>query len=440
MSTSPRTGSTSVQLHFKERSCGARPLYRPAALRRNGVHTPLACTEFERLAHHYFCGADSRSSNNRIRPSPPQSPSVAASEAKSWLGALSTPWSPVAADAFKDLTIADVKGRMLPRSEWKPDDEAQTCGDQDCYLRFDLLNRRHHCRACGDVFCASHSSRATFLWPANEEEQHANGFTPRGTPRGTPRSSTLDLPSLAYSTSPSSSSISTSSSSTATSTSPVPPPLPSLPAPVSARVCDRCYFSAPTPLLTPPPSNHSGSFSFNASPNAPLTLRHPRSRQHSASRTSSPAHSPPGHHSSSLGRTSSSRVRSRTGSAASVSAGSSDYASYPSPATSIEALSSVQSNKISPPRGHSSRRNMSPAACRAVPVVSLRKFSTSPDPSSDEDGGPQGREEDGAVQVDAYGSDSDDEAKHEQMMRERRRHNQEFGSVQGGPWQSWATF
>ncbi|GAA5944625.1 FYVE zinc finger domain-containing protein [Sporobolomyces koalae] len=418
-STSPRTGSTSVQLHFKERSNGARPLYRPASLRRN----------------------DHRAVSPRMRPSPPQSPSVAAAETKtSWLGALSAPWSPIAPDAYKELTVADIKGRMLPKSEWKPDEAAPVCADQDCHLKFDLLNRRHHCRACGDVFCASHSSRATFLWPTCEDEHVANGFTPRGTPRATPRSSALDLPALALSVSPSSSSISTSSSSTATSsgatTSPQSPQAASLPAPVSARVCDRCFFTAPTPLLTPPASNHSGSFSFNQAfaANAPMTLRHPRSRQHSASRNSSPAHSPPSH---SGGRSSSSRARSRTGSATSLSA-SSESASYSSPATSVEVLPTIHANKVPPPRSYHSRRDLSPATSKSGlnPIISLDRFATSPDASSDE-------ERDVVVQEDAdetYGSDSDDEAKHEQMMRDRRRHNQEFGSVQGGPWQSWATF
>ncbi|KAL7341857.1 hypothetical protein BJY59DRAFT_648086, partial [Rhodotorula toruloides] len=76
---------------------------------------------------------------------------------------------------------------MLPRSQWKvrsssdcwregtvltplarvrqqPDDEAENCADPDCSLRFDLINRRHHCRTCGDIFCAAHSSRSTLLW------------------------------------------------------------------------------------------------------------------------------------------------------------------------------------------------------------------------------------------------------------------------------------
>jgi len=94
-----------------------------------------------------------------------------------------------------------------------------------------------------------------------------------------------------------------------------------------------------------------------------------------------------------------------------------------------------------PPPPVARRRNLSPSTQRTNPIISLDKFSTSPDPSSDDEdanGEEEGDEEED--QVEQYGSDSDDEAKHEQMMRDRRRHNQEFGSVQGGPWQSWATF
>ncbi|GAA6061078.1 hypothetical protein JCM10212_006279 [Sporobolomyces blumeae] len=435
MSTSARSapsqGSTSCQLHFKERSCGARPLYRPAALRRN----------------------NSRSSTQRLRASPPQSPSLAAAETKStWLGSLSTPWSPVAPDVSKELTLADVKGRMLPKSEWKPDDAAQLCADSDCSLRFDLLNRRHHCRACGDVFCSTHSSRSTFLWPACEDEPVTTAFTPRGTPRGTPRSSSLDLPSLAYSVSPSSSCISTGSSSTATSSSaptcsPEPTRQPSLPAPVAARVCDRCYFSAPAPLLTPPMSGPPGSLAFNyafahASTN-PLTLRHPRSRTSSASRTSSPAHSPPGQ--SSLGRSSSARVRSRTGSAASLST-SSEGAAYTSPATSVEILPTIPSNKVPVP-SHA-RRELSPATTMRKDKMSMLNQHRHPEHlavSEEEEpashfGAYDARRGYGRDEDDDADSDSEDEAKHEARIRERRRHNQEFGSVQGGAWQSWATF
>lgn len=39
---------------------------------------------------------------------------------------------------------------------WKPDRDAQRCGK--CEKSFSLVRRRHHCRACGDVFCSQCSS------------------------------------------------------------------------------------------------------------------------------------------------------------------------------------------------------------------------------------------------------------------------------------------
>lgn len=37
------------------------------------------------------------------------------------------------------------------KSTWVPDGDAPDCGS--CGQNFNLFNRRHHCRACGDVFC-----------------------------------------------------------------------------------------------------------------------------------------------------------------------------------------------------------------------------------------------------------------------------------------------
>lgn len=40
---------------------------------------------------------------------------------------------------------------LLPTRKWKPDADAMTC--MQCNDEFTLLNRRHHCRACGEIFC-----------------------------------------------------------------------------------------------------------------------------------------------------------------------------------------------------------------------------------------------------------------------------------------------
>ncbi|KIY64514.1 hypothetical protein CYLTODRAFT_445956, partial [Cylindrobasidium torrendii FP15055 ss-10] len=52
---------------------------------------------------------------------------------------------------------------LMPKSLWKPDSSAVTCDNFFCRLRFTLLERRHHCRKCGGVFCRSCTARTTPL-------------------------------------------------------------------------------------------------------------------------------------------------------------------------------------------------------------------------------------------------------------------------------------
>ncbi|GAA5832707.1 hypothetical protein JCM11251_005729 [Rhodosporidiobolus azoricus] len=460
---------TAVTLHFKERNSQKQPLYRPAALRRNGS------VSRDLFAH----------------PSPPGSPSLAAAaEVKSnWLTSLA-PWSPSTAEGNKESSTVPVRGRMLPRAQWKPDEAVDNCADPDCHQRFDLLNRRHHCRTCGDIFCASHSSRSTLLWPSTEDDSVAP-FTPRGTPRATPRSSVVDLPSLAlaaaannssgttgYSVSPTSSYISTASAassahSSANSSTPTSsPPNPSS-MPVTARVCDRCYFAAPSPGLSSAslagPSPASGlpahvpwafaNSTFSSHPN-PLTLRHPRSSSASQSRSRSRASSPHGYHGTSppstLGRSNSSASRSRQGSAASAASSSSAVGSeYSTPSTSVEGLPYVGKRGQSPAtslRAYGSGGSLHPSLPSSQAAVPEEDSSTEVEDESSLPTphalGPTGRQFKtgsgrgyvGSSDEDDEDGDSEDEARHDARVRERRRLQQEFGSVQGGPWQSWATF
>ena len=44
---------------------------------------------------------------------------------------------------------------------WKLDDDVDLCEGEGCAEAFHLLNRRHHCRACGGIFCGKCS--ATFM-------------------------------------------------------------------------------------------------------------------------------------------------------------------------------------------------------------------------------------------------------------------------------------
>ncbi len=53
------------------------------------------------------------------------------------------------------------------QAEWMPDSQATNCNN--CYKVFTILNRRHHCRLCGKIFCNSCSKKTTTR--INEGEQ-----------------------------------------------------------------------------------------------------------------------------------------------------------------------------------------------------------------------------------------------------------------------------
>lgn len=69
--------------------------------------------------------------------------------------------------------LSAVQG-LPTRSHWKPDYNALICDAPTCTKTFSLFERRHHCRHCGHVFCASHS-------PYTIPLDHRAEFHPDGT-------------------------------------------------------------------------------------------------------------------------------------------------------------------------------------------------------------------------------------------------------------------
>ncbi|KAK6539885.1 hypothetical protein TWF694_008722 [Orbilia ellipsospora] len=45
------------------------------------------------------------------------------------------------------------------KANWKPDAEATVCDAAVCNKSFSLFDRRHHCRRCGNIFCAQHTAQ-----------------------------------------------------------------------------------------------------------------------------------------------------------------------------------------------------------------------------------------------------------------------------------------
>ena len=62
----------------------------------------------------------------------------------------------VAANEEEPFDLISKKG-VLPRQGWVPDEQCSQCFQ--CQAPFTLSLRRHHCRACGLVFCYACSSQ-----------------------------------------------------------------------------------------------------------------------------------------------------------------------------------------------------------------------------------------------------------------------------------------
>lgn len=63
----------------------------------------------------------------------------------------------------------------------KLDQMSETCDFPECNTVFSFTNRRHHCRACGQIFCTPHASFALDLWypPTNTGEEPRSGAPSR---------------------------------------------------------------------------------------------------------------------------------------------------------------------------------------------------------------------------------------------------------------------
>lgn len=49
--------------------------------------------------------------------------------------------------------------KIAAGEHWVPDATVSTCSNVGCNVKFSLVTRKHHCRACGGIFCSSHASK-----------------------------------------------------------------------------------------------------------------------------------------------------------------------------------------------------------------------------------------------------------------------------------------
>lgn len=71
-------------------------------------------------------------------------------------------------------------------SEWVDDLERDCCSLAECNVKFGVIQRKHHCRSCGDIFCKNHTEKMSLrrnealeLEPARSITQspHYQGIT-----------------------------------------------------------------------------------------------------------------------------------------------------------------------------------------------------------------------------------------------------------------------
>ncbi|EIE89567.1 hypothetical protein RO3G_14278 [Rhizopus delemar RA 99-880] len=63
------------------------------------------------------------------------------------------------------------KFTLLPSSRWQKDDQVNRCQFKTCSKKFSLLQRKHHCRRCGDIYCSSHSQNRLPLFTPDDPEK-----------------------------------------------------------------------------------------------------------------------------------------------------------------------------------------------------------------------------------------------------------------------------
>ncbi|CAG8501061.1 19703_t:CDS:2, partial [Racocetra persica] len=63
------------------------------------------------------------------------------------------------------------------KTHWKADSEAKKCSMTYCSRVFNLFERRHHCRRCGDIFCGVHCSH--YIRLDQDNKFNLSGFASR---------------------------------------------------------------------------------------------------------------------------------------------------------------------------------------------------------------------------------------------------------------------
>ncbi|KAL7275254.1 Zn finger protein [Rhizina undulata] len=151
-------------------------------------HLPAPCRQLHPPKSPLYRPAVLRSTGRPLRAPPTSPASSAASVNEEYMNAGSGEYKNAlgivinrggySSGIDNDLIEEEETGRVTgppDRGHWKPDAEAPVCDAPMCVRNFSLVTRRHHCRRCGNVFCAQHTPH---YLPLNQNAK----FHPQGLP------------------------------------------------------------------------------------------------------------------------------------------------------------------------------------------------------------------------------------------------------------------
>ncbi|KAI9793741.1 MAG: hypothetical protein M1833_000687 [Piccolia ochrophora] len=140
------------------------PMYRPAVLRpteRPAKPSPLTPPHSSSNSIDSLTDAASPQLSRRSTGESTTKMSLGRVEESDWMGL---------------DNLGEVQGPPT-KDHWKPDSSASSCDAALCDKYFSLFERRHHCRRCGNIFCAAHTP---FLVPIDHHARfHPDGVHSR---------------------------------------------------------------------------------------------------------------------------------------------------------------------------------------------------------------------------------------------------------------------
>lgn len=78
---------------------------------------------------------------------------------------------------FSKLVVGDPF--KIVKERWRADEGVVACHGSGCSVSFGVVERKHHCRRCGEIFCGKHTSKKVFVSLVDYSLDAENGFNVR---------------------------------------------------------------------------------------------------------------------------------------------------------------------------------------------------------------------------------------------------------------------